>query len=238
MTSAASAQPHTWRLPPNGAHAASQRHRLLVGRQGIFRADFSLAAYEMLFRAPGRVGLRIDLWNSTQQDRATEHVIATTFHRGVDLVGDLPAFINFTRGYLMSTPDLRCDPSRVVIEVVESAFADSSLRHRLADLRAEGFRVAVDDFIGTYNQLQLLHEADYVKVDHRDLASRGQTLVDLASGHGAVLVAERIETRAQLGRCLDMGFTLFQGHAFEPAVTLQVADDPCPPDVQPRSRLF
>src|SRR5690606_38448718 len=123
-------------------HATSQRHRLLVGRQGIFAADFSLQAYEMLFRAPGRMGLRIDLWNSTQQDRATEHVIAATFHRGVDVVGDVPAFINFTRGYLMSTRDLMCDPERVVIEVVESAFADADLRGRLAHLRAEGFRVA------------------------------------------------------------------------------------------------
>lgn len=228
MTFATSARPYTWRLPTTGAHAGSRRHRLLVGRQGIFRSDFTLEAYEMLFRAPGRVGLRIDLWNSTQQDRATEHVIATTFHRGADVVGDVPAFINFTRGYLMSTPDLMCDPQRVVIEVVESAFADSSLRHRLADLRAEGFRIALDDFIGTYNQLQLLSEADFVKIDYRDLRSRGPALVELASEGDAVLVAERIETRRALQQCIDLGFTLFQGHALEPCVTLHVAEDPLP----------
>ena len=171
------------------------------------------------------MGLRIDLWNSTQQDRATEHVIATAFHRDVDIAPGTDTFINFTRGYLLSNPDLACDPERVVIEVVESAFADDDLRQRLADLRAEGFRVAIDDFIGTRNQVALLGEADYVKIDYRDLNARGPSLADLARGSGAILVAERIETRAQLEECADLGFTLFQGHALEPAITIHVGDE-------------
>jgi EAL and modified HD-GYP domain-containing signal transduction protein len=197
---------------------------LLVGRQGIFRADFSLAAYELLFRAPGRPGLRIDLWNSTQQDRATEHVIATAFHRGVDIAPGAPTFVNFTRGYLLSHEDLHCDPQRVVIEVLESAFSDDDLGRRLEELRAQGFKVAIDDFIGTRNQIELLALADYVKVDYRDLAARGPHLADLARSGSAVLVAERIESRRALQECLSLGFTLFQGHALEPAVTVQVGD--------------
>jgi c-di-GMP-related signal transduction protein len=203
----------------------SERHRLLVGRQGIFHADFSLAAYEMLFRAPGRLGLRIDLWNSTQQDRATEHVIAATFHRAADVVGQVPAFINFTRGFLLSSDDLMCDPERVVIEVVESAYADEALRHRLSELREQGFRVAIDDFIGTRNQLALIDEADFVKVDFRDINSRGAELVSVARDSGATLVAERIETRAAMAHCIDAGFTLFQGHALEPSLALHIADE-------------
>jgi EAL and modified HD-GYP domain-containing signal transduction protein len=185
----------------------------------------SLAAYEMLFRAPGRLGLRIDLWNSTQQDRATEHVIASTFHRGADVVGPVPAFINFTRGFLLSSDDLMCDPQRVVIEVVESAFADDDLKSRLADLRRAGFRVAVDDFIGTRNQLALLDEADYVKIDYRDLVARSEDLVGMALRSSATLVAERIESRAALARCTDEGFSLFQGHALEPSVVLHIGDE-------------
>lgn len=218
-------QPRAWQLPTTGRHFEATRHRVLVGRQGIFSADLGLAAYEMLFRAPGRQGLRIDLWNSTQQDRATEHVIAATFHRRLDVVGEVPAFINFTRGYLLSNLDLQCDPSRVVIEVVESAFSDDDLRARLASLRRDGFRVAIDDFIGTRNQLALINEADFVKIDYRDLKERGSTLIDWARGAGAVLVAERIESRSELERCVDLGFELFQGHTLEPAVTIQIGDD-------------
>jgi EAL and modified HD-GYP domain-containing signal transduction protein len=231
MTFAAATRPHTWQLPTTGAHAASTRRRVLVGRQGIFRADFSLAAYEMLFRAPGRLGLRIDLWNSTQQDRATEHVIAATFHRGVAVADGVPAFINFTRGLLLSTDDLWCDPDDVVIEVVETAFSDEALRERLSHLRGLGFRVAVDDFIGTRNQQALLAEADFVKIDLRDFVARGADLISRAHDSGAELVAERIESRSDLARCVDAGFTLFQGHALEPSLALHIADEPESHDV-------
>jgi len=75
--------------------------RLLVGRQGIFTGDFELVAYELLFRAPGRLGLRVDLWNQAQQDRATDHVIAAAFRDAPDIAPGLPVSINFTRSYLI-----------------------------------------------------------------------------------------------------------------------------------------
>jgi c-di-GMP-related signal transduction protein len=210
--------PRLWHLPLTGRHAGAEQTRILVGRQGIFTGDRELVAYELLFRAPGRLGLRIDLWNQRQQDRATEHVIAAAFVDGPDIAPGLPVSINFTRSYLVAHEDLHCDPEKVVVEVVESAFADDALRGRLADLRAAGFRIALDDFIGTRSQMELLPHAEFVKVDYRDLRARGVELVDMARESGAMLVAERIETRAALDECLAMGFDLFQGHAFEPAI--------------------
>jgi len=192
--------------------------RVLVGRQGIFTAARDLVGYELLFRAPGRQGLRVDLWNALQQDRATEHVIAAAFAEGPDIGPSLPVFINFTRSYLVTRDDIACDPTRVVVEVVESAFADDALRSRLATLREKGFRIAIDDFIGTRSQLDLLEYADYVKIDYRDLKARGATLVDLAQMRPTTLIAERVESRAAIAECLALGFDLFQGWAIEPAI--------------------
>jgi EAL and modified HD-GYP domain-containing signal transduction protein len=183
-------------------------------------------AYELLFRAPGRSGLRIDLWNQRQQDRATEHVIAAAFLDGPDIAPSLPVSINFTRSYLVANEHLGCDPTKVIVEVVESAFADAALRDRLAQLRSTGFRIALDDFLGTRSQIELLEFADFVKVDYRDLMARGPQLVDAARSGGATLVAERIETRAALQECRDLGFELFQGHAFEPAILVDRGDVP------------
>ena len=211
-------QPRLWQLPPAGVHQGAPRTRVLVGRQGIFTASRELVAYELLFRAPGRSALRIDLWNQRQQDRATEHVIAAAFLDGPEIAPALPVSINFTRSYLVAHEDLSCDPAKVIVEVVESAFADAALRERLAQLRAAGFRIALDDFLGTRSQMELLEHADFVKVDYRDLLARGTQLVDLARSGGARLVAERIETRAALAQCSDLGFDMFQGHAFEPAI--------------------
>lgn len=191
-----------------------------MGRQGIFTAARELVAYELLFRAPGRSGLRIDLWNQRQQDRATEHVIAAAFLDGPDIAPSLPVSINFTRSYLVAHEELFCDPRKVIVEVVESAFADAALRDRLSQLRAAGFRIALDDFLGTRSQIALLEHADFVKVDYRDLQARGPQLVDAARSRGARLVAERIETRGALQECADLGFDLYQGNAFEPAIVV------------------
>lgn len=210
--------PRLWPLPLTARQLGATETRVLVGRQGIFTAARELVAYELLFRAPGRQGLRVDLWNARQQDRATEHVIAAAFAAGPDITPELPAFINFTRSYLVSRDDIGCDPSRVVVEVVESAFADDALRSRLARLREQGFRIAIDDFIGTRSQLDLLEHADYVKIDYRDLKARGATLVDLAQMRPATLIAECVETRAEIDECLALGFDLFQGWSFEPAI--------------------
>ena len=191
---------------------------MLIGRQGIFTAQRELIAYELLFRAPGRLGLRIDLWNQRQQDRATEHVIAAAFREGPDIAPDLPVSINFTRSFLVAHSELPCDPNKVIVEVVESAFADAALRDRLALLKEQGFTIALDDFIGTRSQVDLLEHADLVKVDYRDLYARGPKLVDLARRGGAKLIAERVETRTMLAECVSLGFDLFQGHCFEPAI--------------------
>ncbi|PKQ26434.1 MAG: diguanylate phosphodiesterase [Actinobacteria bacterium HGW-Actinobacteria-4] len=212
--------PRLWHLPRTGRHAPSLTSRTLVGRQGIFTAARDLAGYELLFRAPGRLGLRVDLWNARQQDRATEHVIAAAFHRGPHITEGLPAFVNFTRSYLVERDHLHCDPNQVVIEVVESAYADDALRARLGELRAQGFRVAIDDFIGTRSQVALLDHADFVKIDYRDLTARGPQLVDLARQSRCTLIAERLETAAALAECQQLSFDLFQGHCFEPAITV------------------
>ena len=191
---------------------------MLVGRQGIFTGTFELVAYELFFRAPGRLGLRVDLWNQTQQDRATDHVIAAAFREGADIAPNHPVSINFTRSYLVGRRELHCDPAKVIVEVVESAFADESLRQSLTELKAQGFRIALDDFVGTRSQMDLLALAEFVKVDYRDLKARGSELVELAREGGATLVAERIENRAALAECVDLGFDYFQGYAFEPAI--------------------
>ena len=222
--------PRPWHLPPSGRHAATTSRRILLGRQGIFTADHDLVAYELLFRAPGRVGLRVDLWNARQQDRATEHVIAAAFHAPQRPPIDLLAFVNFTRSYLVERDWIGFSPEQAVIEVVESAFADDALRERLVALRAEGYRIAIDDFVGTTSQLALLEHADFVKIDVRDLAARGPELVEVGRSHGSSLIAERIEDRGTLEWCASLGFDLYQGHAFEPAIIMDRGRDPEPVD--------
>ncbi|MFW7415661.1 EAL domain-containing protein [Demequina sp. SO4-18] len=218
------AAPRPWHLPASGRHTSASR-RVLLGRQGIFTPDRELFAYELLFRAPGRVGLRVDLWNARQQDRATEHVVAAAFHTAGQEPLDRLAFVNFTRSYLIEREWIGFAPDQAVIEVVESAFADDALRRRLRSLREEGYRIAIDDFVATTSQLALLEHADFVKIDVRDLAARGPELAAAGRGHGCTMIAERVEDASTMAWCLELGFEFFQGHGFEPAIIMDRGQD-------------
>src|SRR5687768_18501610 len=86
-----------------------------VARQGIYDANRSLLAYELLFRSYDGVGE-----NQVAGERATSQVIASTFGTfGLDNIANgRPVFINFTRAFLTGVIPIPVEPARVVIEVV------------------------------------------------------------------------------------------------------------------------
>ncbi len=194
---------------------------LFVGRQGIFSRSGDVHGYEFLYRVGRQHSLRVDQWPCEAQDRATLRVLQATFNAtGIrSVASDALVFVNFTRSFLVGDLPIPAEPDRLVIEVVESVRVDDAVIEGLARLRRLGFRIAVDDFVGLTNQMALLPWADYVKIDRRDLYQRGPDLVRMAVAHGASLIAERIETPAQLTWCEGLGFDLFQGfHLEEPQV--------------------
>ena len=186
---------------------------LFVGRQGIFTRTGAVHGYEFLYRAGRQHTLRVDQWPAPAQDRATLRVLEATFSPvGVrSVASDALVFVNFTRSFLVGDLPVPEEPERLVIEVVESVRSDAEVVAGLARLRERGFRIALDDFVGLTHQVALLPWADYVKVDRRDLYQRGPELAALAASHGARLIAERVETAAELERCHELGFDYFQG---------------------------
>lgn len=190
---------------------------LFVGRQGIFGRNRQVHGYEFLYRAGRQHTLRVDQWPAEAQDRATLRVLQATFSpTGIQSVAsDALVFVNFTRSFLVGDLPLPEEPERLVVEVVESVRTDDEVIAGLVRLRDRGFRIAIDDFVGLTHQVAMLPWADYVKIDRRDLYQRGPELVDLAASYGARLIAERIETSAELEWCTELGFDLFQGFYLE-----------------------
>lgn len=227
---ATSSTPRLW----HHTHPEATAHRssvpTLVGRQGIFTARGVLCGYELLFRAAGLKGARADLWDAVDQDFATEHVIAAAFHQGTDVTSGRDASVNFTGQYLLNHHDLYCDPKQVIVEIVESTKVQDALIHRLRELKILGFRIALDDFVATDAQCELLPFADFVKVDLNDIAEKGTWLMGHAYGEGRVLVAERVETQEELQTAVELGFDQFQGYFFERPDVLSIPrrQDPTP----------
>jgi EAL domain-containing protein (putative c-di-GMP-specific phosphodiesterase class I) len=127
----------------------------------------------------------------------------------------------------LTAPDspLMAIAPRVILEITERASIDSleNLRPRVAEIRAAGFRIAIDDLGAGYAGLTAFAvlEPDIVKLDMTlirgvDSSNTKQRLVgSLASVSrdlGMRVVAEGIETPRELETVLALGCDLVQGY--------------------------
>ncbi len=186
--------------------------RVLIGRQPIYRADLSELGYELLFRDSEN-----DFASFSDSDQATAKVILNTFMEiGLDeLVGHHLAFINFDRNLILGNY-CECLPrERVILEILETIQPDAALVKKLHDLRAMGYRIALDDFVCCDPYNTLLVVADFVKFDV--LAMEGaslETSVKAVRRYPVQLIAEKVENDQQFKRCNELGFDYFQGYFF------------------------
>ncbi len=120
--------------------------------------------------------------------------------------------------------DSRLDPRCLVLEVTESALVMDMVRIAgvMESIRELGVHIALDDFGTGYSSLLYLKglPIDRLKVDRSfvsGLGSTGQdptiitTVVDLAHKLGLCVVAEGVETEAELRAVGDMGCDEVQG---------------------------
>jgi EAL and modified HD-GYP domain-containing signal transduction protein len=102
-----------------------------------------------------------------------------------------------------------------VLEILECLEPTPDLIEACRKLKAEGFRLALDDFTWKPKFDPLVEMADYVKVDFLQTnASMRQSLLERLSGVTVALVAEKIETQEEYKQACAEGFTLFQGYYF------------------------
>lgn len=134
---------------------------------------------------------------------------------------------------LKTTVDLAAtlglDPAQIVFEVVESEHIqdEDHLKTIVDYYRSKGFRVALDDVGSGYSSLNLLValQPDVIKVDLkivRNIDSQPanqavfEALAGIAQRTGALLLAEGVETAAELSWCQTHGADLAQGFFWGP----------------------
>ncbi|MEA3030364.1 MAG: hypothetical protein QOG13_1689 [Sphingomonadales bacterium] len=125
-------------------------------------------------------------------------------------------------------------PERLTVEVTESGLIEDlgAAAGLLAELRGGGLRVAIDDFGTGYSSLAYLKALplDYLKIDKRlcqDIAGSTRdrivvrSVIDMARSLGLDVIAEGVETEAQLGLLAEEGCTLYQGFLCSPPVSAE-----------------
>jgi EAL and modified HD-GYP domain-containing signal transduction protein len=181
-----------------------------VARQPILDLHGRVHAYELLFRSGRETIFRGD------GDFATHTMIDNTVMFGLDkLTGGLPAFINCTSESLINEEVAVLPSKTTVLEVLETVEPTPEVIAACRQLKAQGFLLALDDFIWREDLEPLIELADYIKVDFlvSGVRERGEMLARLRTRRVALL-AEKVESHEDYLRARGEGFTLFQGYYF------------------------
>lgn len=167
----------------------------------------------------------------------------TALAEGIDVFVNLhPADLEDPELYSPDAP-LTKHARRVVLEITERASVahDESLTDHVRELRAMGYRIAVDDLGAGYAGLTTLArvQPEFVKLDGslvRDINTSAvnqlivTAVLDLSAELGSRVVAEAIETPAELSTLRALGIDLMQGYFFakpaKPFVTVDFASLP------------
>jgi EAL and modified HD-GYP domain-containing signal transduction protein len=186
---------------------------LFLGRQPILDRNQNLAAFELLFRAGHFNGAQIE-----DDVFASATVINHAFSElGVETVlGKHTGFINLSAPLIMSDVIELLPKNKVVLEILEHVEVTRPLVERCKALKARGFTLALDDYTGREADFKpLLDVVDIVKVDVKDMdpATLLKTTAYLKQLK-VRLLAEKVDSREQVDRCLELGYELFQGYYF------------------------
>lgn len=165
------------------------------------------------------------------------------WHEGGRLADDFALALNvssrqlaqegFVERVLRRIDDACLPCGRVKIEITESGFLDdlAEARSRLGALRAAGVGVSIDDFGTGYSSLSYLKSlpVSELKIDRsfvREIEKNAddqklvETIIVIAQLFGCQVVAEGIESDAQLEVLSGLGCDLGQGYLFSPPVPL------------------
>ena len=192
-----------------------------IGRQAILDQQQKVYAYEILFRS----GLKNAFDPTLDGNVATQSVmVGTMLEFGLKkLVSDKKAFINFTEQNLLNRAPKLLPPENVVVEILENVQPTPEIVEAVRELKAEGYKIALDDFVLLPGYEPLIEMADIIKVDFRittDPEER-QKLREILPSH-VRLLAEKIETEEEFHQAMAFGYVLFQGYFFcKPAILHQ-----------------
>lgn len=190
---------------------------LYIGRQPILDRDERVFAYELLFRSSedGNIAVFDD------DVRATSRVLVNTLNNiGLEkITGKSKGFINANTALLNDELLEILPKEHFILEILEHCDVNQQLIERIDALRAEGYKVALDDFVFEKEYLvrfkPLVGRVDYIKIEvNSSDITMLESQVPKLKKLGVKLLAEKVETQEMFDRCKTLGFDYFQGFYF------------------------
>ena len=186
---------------------------VFVARQPVFDRHLQIYGYELLYRSdPSR-----NQFDGTEATSATQQLISSTLLSvGFEkILGGKKAFVNFNERLLREGALSSLPREETVIEILESVEPTADLIGLCRAIRAEGYTIALDDFVASPRFEPLTRLAHLIKVDLR-ATGRGEQerLLRTYRPRGIALLAEKVETHEEFEWARDAGYDYFQGYFF------------------------
>ena len=182
-----------------------------LARQPILNARGLVHAYELLFRngiANSFPGGDLEMASRTVVDDAVIFGLE-------ELSSGLPAFVNCTAEVLTGELAGVLPPNLTVLEILETVEPTPALIAACRNFKAQGYHIALDDFVWDPKLAPLVELANYIKIDFLgSTPAERQEILRQVRGHTAKLVAEKVETAEDHRQAVREGFSLFQGYYF------------------------
>jgi len=183
-----------------------------LARQAVFDRHLGVFGYEILLRAGDE-----DLLLGSGPDKAAASLIERSINSvGLGaLVQGKKGFFNVTRRMLAEDLAVLLPPAQSVIEILHTLEPDEAVVARCRELKQRGYQIAVDAYTARRGMAPLLAMADVVKIDFRGTDETEQASCVQRYGKPPVrLLADKVESHAELDRARRLGYTLFQGTFF------------------------
>jgi EAL and modified HD-GYP domain-containing signal transduction protein len=197
-------------------------HEKFIARQPIFDTRLRVYAYELLFRGGPQNFFQPYI-------SASASVIAdsiTLFDLQM-LTGDARAFVNVDELALRLGAARLLPVDRIVIEILETVKPTEGNIQHCRELRAAGYQLALDDFMDEPAMAPMVEMAQFLKIDFQQLDAYGrESIAKKYRDTGVSLLAEKVETLAELDEARRLGFGYFQGYFFCKPSMLETRDIP------------
>lgn len=194
-------------------------NQLFLGRQPILDVNQQIVGYELLFRSSD-----INCSDFSCQNLASASVIATALASfGLhEVLGDKAGYINVTEEVMLSETIELLPRGQIVLELLESMPLNETNHKRALDLKAQGFRLALDDHMYASTNSAFYQFVDIIKINLLETPNEMlREMVEKLRHYPVKLLAECVETMETYEECRELGFELFQGYFFARPVVLK-----------------
>ncbi len=197
---------------------------VFVARQPIFDQSMGLYGYELLHRSSQN-----NFYEGGDDEQTTAELITNSFLviGFNELIDGTRGFINFSHNFLLKGIPSILPKEKTVIEILERANVTDDLINVCRDLKSKGYILALDDFVlegENDSRERLIEYADIIKIEFPNVPIYKQAALISKYKNKIMFLAERVETREEFHKAVEMGYRLFQGYFFSKPIMVNAKD--------------